>query len=230
MVDLPESGGHAATRTALLEAAADVFAHVGFQNATIREICQKAGANVAAVNYHFRDKEGLYSEVLRVQGRLAESRFPSTADLADDASHEQRLEVFIRSFLQRVLSEEIANRHGRMMAREMVEPTAALDQLVRHIIQPQANLLHEIVGSLLPPGTPSETVRLHSLSIVGQILFYAHCRPVLSRLEPRSAYDFTELDQLTQHITRFSLAALRDFSAARPRARTTPSSRSRTSR
>lgn len=225
MDESTESGGHAATRTALLEAAADVFADVGFQNATIREICQKAGANVAAVNYHFRDKEGLYSEVLRVQGRLAQSRFPSNAGLAEDAPAEQRLEVFIRSFLQRVLSEEIANRHGRMMAREMVEPTAALDQLVRQIIQPQANQLHEIVGSLLPAGTPPETVRLHSLSIVGQILFYAHCRPVLSRLEPRSAYDFIELDQLTQHITRFSLAALRDFSPTPTRRRTASSSR-----
>jgi len=54
-----------ATRARLLDAAAHVFAEHGFQAATIRDICTRAGANVAAVNYHFRDKAGLYLAVLR---------------------------------------------------------------------------------------------------------------------------------------------------------------------
>jgi len=203
--------GQAATRQALLEVAADVFARIGFQNATVREICQRAGANIAAINYHFGDKAGLYSEVLKIQGELAQVRFPTDAGLPDSAPPTERLAAFIRSFLQRVLAEEIANRHGRMMAREMVEPTAALDRLVREVIQPQAHQLHEIVQALLPVGTNTQTVRLCGLSIVGQILFYAHCRPVLSRLEPAADYDFVELDQLSQHITRFSLSALQDY-------------------
>ena len=53
------------TRTRLLKAAAEVFAEHGYENATIRQICTRADANVALVNYHFGDKLELYTEVLR---------------------------------------------------------------------------------------------------------------------------------------------------------------------
>jgi len=198
----------AVTRRALLDAAADVFAERGFRDATVREICQRAGANVAAVNYHFGDKASLYAAVLSELSEMAQARFPSDAGLQKAATPRQRLTAFIRSFLQRVLSEELSARHGRIMTREMVEPTAALDRMVRDYIQPQADLLRDILQDLLPPGTDRALTRLCGLSIVGQILFYAHCRPVLQRLEPPGAFDIPELNRLADHITEFSLAAL----------------------
>ncbi len=48
------------TRQRVLEAAGEVFAEKGFERATIREIVERAGANLNAVNYYFRDKHGLY--------------------------------------------------------------------------------------------------------------------------------------------------------------------------
>ncbi|MFO1460371.1 MAG: CerR family C-terminal domain-containing protein [Verrucomicrobiota bacterium] len=202
------SAAQAATRRALLDAAAAEFAARGFHGATIREICHRAGANVAAVNYHFGDKESLYSEVLAELSAQAQKRFPVEAGLLPGATSRQRLEAFIRSLLQRVLSEELSARHGRIMAREMVEPTDALNRLVREFIQPQADLLRDILRGLLPPSTDPETSRLCALSIVGQILFYAHCRPVLQRLKPEGSFERLELDRLARHITDFSLAAL----------------------
>src|SRR4051794_5761527 len=54
------------TRERLLDAAGAVFAEKGFKAATVRDICHKVGVNLAAVNYHFRDKENLYVEAVKL--------------------------------------------------------------------------------------------------------------------------------------------------------------------
>src|SRR5215831_6348182 len=89
------------TRRRLLDTAACLFAERGFNKVSVRDICKQAGANVAAVNYYFRDKWGLYREIL--QGLVDYSKH--TRELAHDASvgrpPEQRLHHYIRVFLQR---------------------------------------------------------------------------------------------------------------------------------
>ena len=65
------SGQFDSTRRNLINSAGPVFAAKGYQSATIREICKRAHANVAAVNYHFKDKLGLYAEVLNHCARAA---------------------------------------------------------------------------------------------------------------------------------------------------------------
>src|ERR1700676_2168363 len=67
------------TRDKLIEAAGYVFAERGYRAATIREISRRAGANVAAVNYTFGDKMGLYTEVLRHSVRAAQTAAMSAA-------------------------------------------------------------------------------------------------------------------------------------------------------
>jgi AcrR family transcriptional regulator len=202
------TSAHDATRRALLNAAADVFAEVGFRQATVRDICSRAGANVAAVNYHFGDKESLYGEVLAEQNRIALDLHPVPTP-KPGTPPELRLEEFIRSFLQRVLSEELSARHGRMMAREMVEPTRALDRLVAESIRPTSAALFEILRDLVGPRASNNSLRLLGMSVVGQILFYCHCQPVLQRLFPDTSFNSGQLEQLTRHITDFSLAGVR---------------------
>src|SRR5688572_28296399 len=119
------------TRERILDAAGAVFAAKGFRDATVREIVARAKVNLAAVNYHFRDKAALYAEVLEREMRAAHAKHP----LEDvDGPPERRLRAFIDGFLRRVTDR--GSRVGRLMTREMIEPTAALDRLAERVIGP----------------------------------------------------------------------------------------------
>jgi AcrR family transcriptional regulator len=68
------------TEQRLLEAAGEIFAEFGYRAATVRQICEKAGANIAAVNYHFGDKEKLYLAVLRSVPEAYLEKYPPGSD------------------------------------------------------------------------------------------------------------------------------------------------------
>ena len=124
----------AETRERLIEAAERLFAQQGFKRVTVREICRAARANVAAVNYHFGDKLGLYREVL--QGAIRAMR--ETNDAAREAGKgqppEEELRRYIGVFLHRVLKPGSGAIH-QLITREMNDPTPALEILAEHWIR-----------------------------------------------------------------------------------------------
>ncbi len=210
-----DPAGRDETRRQLLEAAGEVFAEAGFRDATVREICRRAGANVAAVNYHFGDKETLYTEVLRYAHGKALEKYPPLLDVPADAPPEQKLRAFVLSFLLRIFDRGPNAWHGKLMSREMIEPTAALDSLVEERMRPMAGQLREIVAEILGCPPDDERVRLCGMSVVSQCVFYHHCRPVVSRLFPNQLpQEAADVERLAGHITRFSLAAMKQMAAA----------------
>ena len=117
------------TREKLLEIAGPVFAERGYQATTIREICAGAGANVAAVNYHFGDKLGLYTEILQQSVRAAQ--VSAVQDSLDrNTRPEDILRALIRARLRSVNGKDLPDWHSRLLAHELVQPTPALRQLV----------------------------------------------------------------------------------------------------
>jgi AcrR family transcriptional regulator len=197
------------TRDRLLEAAGEIFAERGFREATIRDICGRAGANIAAINYHFGGKERLYSEVLRFVDNVATARNPYMAPEAGSLEVEDRLERFVLQFVKRVLDTGRPSWHERLMAREMVEPTFALDELIDRNIKPRAMALQGIVRDFLGPGATDRQVQRAAASVVGQCLFYWHCRPMIGRLMPQIGFDAQNVESIAAHIAGFSLGGLR---------------------
>ena len=210
----------AGTRRRLLEAAGEVFAEHGFRAATIQEICRRADANIAAVNYHFSDKEQLYRAVIRHAEE--ENGAARPRELPPGAPAAERLHAHVEWFLLHLLDEGRPAWHGRLMAREMIEPTAALDELVSGHIRESNERLLGIVRELMGPGASDEDVRTSAFSITGQCLFYRHCEPVICRLHPDVRIGRAQVPALADHVTRFSLAGVRAIAAVPDRSTTTP--------
>ena len=202
------------TRERLLESAGEVFAERGFRDGTIQEICRRAGANIAAVNYHFRDKENLYAEVFRYAHRRAQEENPASAQAPDGETPEQRLRRFVRSFLGRILGEGRPAWHGILISREIAEPSGVLGRLFEEEIRPRHELLEKIVRELTGRGVSRNRIRLCVFSIIGQCMFYRQARPALTSLYPDQRFDASSIERLTDHITSFSLGALRELSAS----------------
>ena len=195
-----------ATKARLLDAAGEEFAERGFDGATIRGISERAHANVAAVNYHFRDKDNLYVQAVIEAHRCGVE--PEGDDEPDGLSAAESLRLYVRNFLSRVLalgSED--SWHQRLMLREMLRPSHASETLVREVIRPKFERLVAILR-LACPGLDERRVTASAFSIIGQCLHYKMARPIAERLIGDEAFTALDLDYLADHIAGFSLAAL----------------------
>ncbi|HEY2772566.1 MAG TPA: CerR family C-terminal domain-containing protein [Candidatus Binatia bacterium] len=208
------SARSADTRRRLLEAAGEVFADEGFRAATIQEICRRARANIAAVHYHFGDKERLYAATIDYAHQFARERSDASGETPASATPGQRLRLHIGSFLSRLLDGGRPAWHAKLMAREMIDPTPELDRLVRDRMRATHKQLGGIVRELLGAGASSEIVKLMVLSIVGQCVFYRHSAPVIARLYPEIDTP-RDVERIADHIARFSLDAIRAQRAQR---------------
>lgn len=202
-------------RQRLLEAAGEVFSERGFRDATIREICERAKANIAAVNYHFGEKEELYKAVFDYARGYA-LRFDDATLSSGPA--EQRLRVFIYATLARFFDEGRPAWLSKLIAQEMIHPTKMLDLLVQHQIRPNSERLMVIVRELMGMEADDETLRLCVSSVVAQWLYYFHCGSVIKRLNPGQRFGPLEIQKLADHITEFSVAALKGWDERHKRA------------
>lgn len=204
---------NAETRQRLLVAAAQVFAQEGYYHATVRAICELAEANVAAVNYHFGDKAGLYREVFRQWFKTALEKYPIDWNLPENPTVTDRLYTFVRSFLYRVLDESKLSCAGRLMGHEITKPTGLLDDFIKENVQPLFINLSKIVTELVASPVSEDCLRHFCFSIIGQCLFYRHAQPIIHVLSPKCKFDSKAIDRIAEHITQFSIAAIHQLSA-----------------
>ena len=199
------------TKERILEAAGEIFGTRGFKDATIRTIARDAKVNIAAINYHFRDKEGLYGAVLEEVFHLGFTRFPASMDLAANADPQQRLKAFIRAMFYRLQSKEgwggIGGR-GRLIARELLDPSPAFEAVLDRYIKPHKDLLINIIRDVMGTDPGPEKFMPCALSIIGQCIYYALASPVIRRISADNAPTEENLDRLAEFVWLFSLGGI----------------------
>ncbi|HEV3277918.1 MAG TPA: CerR family C-terminal domain-containing protein [Terriglobia bacterium] len=219
---MPESAGliDVETRQRLLNVAAELFAERGFNNVTVREICQLAGTNVAGVNYHFRDKLGLYKEVVQLAADGMNRLKVDVMNAAEPEPPEERLRTYIRLTLHHLLDPHEESWMEKLIARETIDPTPALDLIIEKGIKPTSQRYGRMIAELLGASLGDPRVWRCFLSVHAQILFYKMSMPVSMRMFP-PGFKYTPeiIDGLAEHIYQFSLAGIR-AAAALPRSTT----------
>lgn len=206
--------GAQATRRQLLESACELFAEKGYRDASVAEICARAKANKAAVNYHFRSKEALYVEAWRLAFRRSLEKHPPDGGVPASAPAEERLRGQILSVLQRVA--DVDNREFEIVHKEMANPTGLLVEVMRESIEPLRLGFLAVVRELLGPRVPDIEAELCERSILAQCMHLMmperHRKTAPATLKDHGPPPLeVSIEAIADHIARFSLAGIHEI-------------------
>jgi AcrR family transcriptional regulator len=193
------------TRRQLLEAAGEVFAQHGYAKATSKEICARANANIAAVNYHFGGKDQLYAAVLQE----AHSRIVSIETMTATAGSRVDPKLKLRMFLTRIVAEVAKRDRGwelRVLSREVLSRSPLMPTLIDKQIAPKAALLRTILAEIMHLPIDHPAVSRSIISIMGPILMLL----ITDRLIQKKVAPHLDPDPetLTEHMVTYALAGL----------------------
>ncbi len=192
----------------LIDAALEIFAEQGYQNSTVQQIVERAGTNIAAINYHFGDKASFYGEV--VSHALKQGERGDQADFGENQGPEDQLRTFVRWFIHHAVGiNQKPSFLDQIHLQEMMNPSPVLDKVVESFIRPNHMKLRAIVTSLLPEGATEHQIRHHCFSVIGQCLHYKFAQPVMTRLYTDIEFSEDYDNVLAEHIANVSLAGMR---------------------
>lgn len=193
-------------RRQILASACQVFAEKGYHAASVADICRRAGANVAAVNYYFGDKATLYAEAWQ---SAYEKRIGPEFSEADSITPEEQLKFFIHSLIQNFTEHGSQGEFARLYLMELANPTGLISNLWHKLIEPRRQKLLNIIRNVMGAAAGDEQVIFCEVSIISQ------CRSLLtirrSDLEYLLGQELSPelIKRLADHIAGFSLAGIK---------------------
>jgi AcrR family transcriptional regulator len=190
-----------------LAAAIEIFAEKGYRDATIAEISERAGTNIASVNYHFGDKETLYREAWRQSFRDSLEKHPPDGGIGSEAPAKQRLRARIVSLLRRITDNN--NKEFLIVHKELANPTGLLEEVMHEELRPLRRKIQDIVREVLGP-LPSETqVRFSAIGIIGQCIMPGFLNRTEKGVGELDYWRIEDVEIYAEHLMTFNLAGLR---------------------
>jgi AcrR family transcriptional regulator len=207
----PETGKNGQTRDRILDEAEILFARKGYHAVSVREITAAANCNLAAVNYHFGNKQNLYLEVFRARWLPRASRIHTSfrKNLAANGALTPAAVVqsLAQAFLEGPLTDTERKRHHQLISGELAQPTEAFELVADQVLQPLFNNLLDDLRGAMPCEIENERLALDAFSILAMLLYFNLARPFLSRFTGH-AFDDKFKARLVNHIVDFSLNGL----------------------
>jgi AcrR family transcriptional regulator len=202
------------TRGSIIKAAVHLFAEKGFQGASVRDIVVKARVNQAAINYHFKGKDGLYLEVLKTALEKLTERAGSDPEKLQSLSREEALRNFVSQQLRPLLFRDEMSRYIRLFAWESAHPSKIFLKFMATNTGSYLTTAVDIVRRFLPPDTPKRAALCVAIWLMGQCSIFVRNRELFAH-EPFSiSADEPFTDELTELVTRLAIGGLLHASTA----------------
>ena len=201
------------TREEILKAAVELFSERGYENTSIRDICSKAGVNVAAVNYHFKGKSGLGDAVVEhLFENISEQPhyFANFAEISTEKEWKNKIKEFIRNFISDRDKEEYRNFYrSRLIFLELDNPSPLFELMYEKYLGPLQKNLIKLIGMGLPTDATEEEVAMWVITLTSQCVIF--------RKRTKSPMDIARIDfanpanveMVTEHIASTLFSGLR---------------------
>jgi len=196
-----------AKKEKLLTVASEVFVEKGFRDATVAEICARAGANISAVNYYFGSKETLYQEAWRYSFTESMTAYPVDGGVSASAPPEDRLRGQLTSLIQRIA--DVHNKDFFIAQMEMINPTGLLEQVMQLELIPMRERTLAVVRELLGPEATEQEIAFYEISIISMCIHPIMLQRMAQRDQDRNFPGLIEdIAAFADHVVSFALTGI----------------------
>jgi len=195
-----------------LEVAEQLFAEHGFAATSVRSITNAARCNLAAVNYHFGGKLGLYEALFHSRlSELRRRRVESVRRVMQRAQGRAALELLLTAFGNAFLEPLVEEGRGRhllgLLSREQLDPRLPRALFEHEMVEPVQRVLAEALLQSTP-GLRREQALRCVVSIIGQLVQVSfRCRWAAACQGGK--VKGPRLGAMVEHIAHFSAAGVR---------------------
>lgn len=202
------------TRMRLLKAATEVFAEHGYHAATTREICRRANANLAAIHYHFGDKAELYRAVFKLPFQEKSAAFDAAGQ--ENLTLEESLTLFYRTLMAPINGDNLMTQQFmRMHAREEVDPSDVLGDVVAQAIKPNFEQLKKILCRELKLKNSDADIDRLAFCLVGMAKIFMQGTCVVDAFCPQLLQGETAINTLLEKLVIYAKSVIAAEKAAR---------------
>ena len=209
--------GRIDAKQALIDAAIELFGEQGFKATSTRMLVDRAGVNISAIPYYFRNKEGVYIGMVeyitgQIHAELSESFASIRAVLVDYRITKQEASVYLVKTMQVLAHLFIKNKQARpwgmIVLREQFKPTDAYDILYERIVRPLHEVLTTLVATLTDTLVGDDDTIMRAHMLLGQVLIFLSGREALLRRLGVETLDEAHAEKISDLLCRQAFCCL----------------------